>query len=198
MFGKDGYTLMNPSFLKHAGADELILLCVRSGRLEEFNMVPLDIPVWLCGVGNFRRRSFFVRAFASIFEQEDIQEEPVQFIVEKNFYDIELKDHFKGQGISECIELLEEGDEVYSFEVKNAEKHNGMEMLKGETFNGIELVAAIRYRLSYSDKTNLMQDLLNRYLEGIAWIPYDYENRKEVCMTAFEELDKYSASNNGL
>ena len=198
VFGKDGYTLMHPSFLKHADADELILLCIKSSRLEEFRMAPLDIPIWLCRVGNFRRRSFFVRAFTSIFEQEDIQEEPVQFIVEKDFYDIELKDHFKGQGISKCIELLEEGDEVYNFVVKNSENHSDMEMLRGETFNGIGLVAAIRYRLSYSDKTNLMQDLLNRYLEGITWIPYGYENRKEVCTTAFEELDKYSISNNGL
>lgn len=31
-----------------------------------------------------------------------------------------------------------------------------------------------------------MEDLLHRYLEETAWIPYDYETRKEVCRTAFE------------
>lgn len=43
-----------------------------------------------------------------------------------------------------------------------------------------------------------MEDLLHRYLEETAWIPYDYETRKEVCRTAFEQLDTYSIRNNGL
>lgn len=198
-FAKGGYTLMNPSFLKHADADEMILLCVKSSKLDEFEIVPLDIPIWLCGVGAFRRRSFFVRAFASIFEQEDIvKEEVVQFIVEKDFYNTELKDHFMEQGISEQIELLDEGDECYNFVVGKSENCDSIGVLQKEVFSGIGFIAAMRYHLSFSNKTNLMQDLLNKYLEGIAWIPYAYETRKKVCKAAFEQLDKYSSGNNGL
>lgn len=199
VFCKKGYTLMNPSFLKHAGMEELILLCVKSSNLDEFDIAPLNIPVWLCGVGAFRRRSFFRRAFISIFEQEEIREEVVQFVVEKDFYDTELRDFFREQGIESNIELWKEGKKVYNFAVnKLGDYWNTTEMLHEEVFNGTGFIAALRYHLSYQDSNNLMQNLLHEYLEGISWIPYDYATRKEVCRKAFEQLDKYSIRKSGL
>lgn len=195
IFSKKGYMLMNPAFLKHAGTEDLILLCVKSSSVDDFSIVPLDIPIWLCGMGTFRRRSFLKRAFTSIFEQEDIKEDVVQFVVEKNFYDTELKDYFNEQGIDNRIELWEESSKIYNFAV-DIEKNNEYkkDMLCVENFSGVEILVAIRYHLTYQDSTNLMQELLQSYLGTTTWIPYDYATRKEVCREAFEKLNKYSVS----
>lgn len=195
VFSKNGYTLMNPSFLKHAETKELILLCVKSSNLDCFSMAPFDIPICLCGVGAFRRRSFLKRAFTSIFDQQEIKEEVKQFVVERNFYDTELKDYFEEQGINDRINLWEEDNRLYNFLIN--EKKNNVEMLHGEDFNEIDVLVAIRYQLTYQDSTNLMQQLLQEYLGNNTWIPYDYVKRKDKFKETFEKLDKYSVGKYG-
>ena len=53
-------------------------------------------------------------------------------------------------------------------------------------------LAVIRYQIEYSEDSDLMERILQEYLEEVAWIPYDMAQRRSVCQEAFERLDLYS------
>ena len=191
LFGDKGYTLMSPSFLKHAGVKELLLVCVKSHMLGQILLQTAEVPVWLCEVGESRRRSFFKRAFTSVFEEERIQENVVQFTVEKNFYDTELKDYFSAQGVGERLSLPEEEGGAYDFAVDgNITDLAGRLHMAELVQNGA--LAVIRYQIEYSEDSDLMERILQEYLGDAAWIPYDMAQRRSVCQEAFERLELYS------
>lgn len=192
VFNKNGYTLMSPAFLKHAGVKKLNLVCIESHKLKNFKVNTSEIPIWLCEMGAFRRRSFFLRIFASIFEREEIKEEVIQFMFEKNFYDIELKNHFEEQGICDRIEYQKEKNDAYNFIVSREKVDENEKIIETDSFEKNGILAVIQFQLEYEDTTNLMQNLLQEYLETTEWIPYDFEERKAVCRKAFEELKKYA------
>ena len=198
LFSVDGYTLMSPPFLKHTGVDEIILVCIKPGMLDRFETVTTDIPVWLCEMGTAKRRSFFFRAFNEIFGQKEIKEEVIQFMVEKKFYDAELKGYFDESGISKRIELQREKTGEYIFGVSenqmDSNRKSGIEELD---FEDCGIMAVIRYRVEHSEMKNLMYDMLEEYLNGIAWVPYDEGKRKEICREAFERLNEYIPVNIG-
>lgn len=191
LFAEKGYTLMSPSFIKHAGVKELLLVCVKSHKIGQFALPSFAIPVWLCEVGEFRRRSFFKRAFTSVFELENLQENVVQFAVEKNFYDTELKDYFQMQGLEERLSLNKEEEKAYDFGVDGSSTDSdGGRHMTDIIQDGA--LAIIRYHIAYSGDSDLMESLLREYLEGIVWIPYDMAQRGDVCHKAFERLKIYA------
>lgn len=191
LFSEKGYTLMSPSFIKHAGVKDLLLVCVKSHKIGQFSLPSYATPVWLCEVGEFRRRSFFMRAFTSVFELEKMQENAVQFAVEKNFYDTELKDYFQMQGLEKRLSLNKETEWAYDFAVdKSCIDSGGSRHMTDLIQDGA--LAVIRYQIEYSEDSDLMERILQEYLEEVAWIPYDMAQRRSVCQEAFERLDLYS------
>lgn len=196
VFSKEGYTLMSSAFLKHANAKEIVLACVKANMLDELEINSFDNPLWLCEVGAYRRRSFFLRLFNSIFNQKEIEEEAIQFMVEKKFYDTELKDYFLEQGLSARIELYEENDEYYDFVVdgKIKEKKEHVDF-KFPLMEEKGVLMFIRYRLKFQEEPTLMEELLKEYLGTVKWIPYDYDTRVRECIGAFERLAMFSDKN---
>lgn len=195
IFSKNGYTLMSPAFLKHTNAKEIILLCVKSNMIDEFQIQSLDIPLWLCEIGTFRRRSFFQRALTSIFMQEEITEEAIQLAVEKKFYDTELKDYFLEQGISERIDLCSKSEDSYDFIVDKKVKKNEYVDFGMGSMDEKGILIMIKYRLNYSNNSSIMEELLNKYLGNVGWIPYDYEERLQQCDKAYKKFQIFSDRN---
>lgn len=191
LFSEEGYTLMSPAFLKHSGVKELLLVCMKSNGIEDFYPQLSSIPIWLCELGTFRRRSFFCRAFTSIFEEKGIYEEAVQFIVDKQFYDIELEDYFAAERVTEKMELCEQDDGIYNFILGGGINDLDSE-LNWRNLMEQGALAVIRYRLDFSEDSNLMEKLLKQYLNDITWIPYTLEKRERVCSKIFDELGIYS------
>lgn len=196
IFSDKGYLLMSPSFLKYANVKEIIMVCVKSDMLDAFKEKASDVPVWLCGMGTFRRRSFFCRAFNTIFNQEEIKEEATQFMAEKGFYDTELKDYFAEKGISERMKLREEKCGVYDFAMNSGQEKEdiGADIALG-SFKEKGILAVIRYRLQYSKTVSLMEELLREYLGTAGWIPYDLNMRKDICGEALKKLAGYGEEN---
>lgn len=194
LFSRNGYTLMSPAFLNQGKVAEVILVCVKSHALEDFKPGALKLPIWLCSMGAFRRRSFFLWAFTSVFGCEEIKEEIIQFMAEKNFYDSELKDYFIEKRLSERIELKRERNGAYDFAVDGArlEKEEWSEInLEFNEESGV--LAVIRYRFEYSKMSNLMQKLLSEYFGDTSWIPYKIEERMEKYAKAFKRLRMYES-----
>ena len=119
-------------------------------------------------------------------------------MVEKKFYDAELKGYFDESGISKRIELQREKSGEYIFGVSgeqmDSNRKSGIEELD---FEDSGIMAVIRYQVEYSEMKNLMYDMLEEYLNGIAWVPYDEGKRKEICREAFERLNEYIPVNIG-
>ncbi len=188
LFAEDGYTLMSPAFLRHSKVKELLLVCVESNRIEEFAPQSASIPIWLCEIGTYRRRSFFCRAFTSIFEEEGIREKAVQFIVEKQFYDTELEGYFITQKLTEKMKLRGLNGGIYNFSLDEGMSEAALEM-NWEELMEQGAIAVIRYQLDYSENLNLMGQLLEIYLKDVTWLPYksftdisimNYNSGKEI------------------
>ena len=188
LFAEDGYTLMSPAFLRHSKVKELLLVCVESNRIEEFAPQSASIPIWLCEIGTYRRRSFFCRAFTSIFEEEGIREKAVQFIVEKQFYDTELEGYFITQKLTEKMKLRGLNGGIYNFSLDEGKSEAALEM-NWEELMEQGAIAVIRYQLDYSENLNLMGQLLEIYLKDVTWLPYksftdisimNYNSGKEI------------------
>lgn len=190
LFSKDGYTLMSPAFLRHSNVEEMILVCVKSNAIDDFHPCELPLPLWLGEMGTSRRRSFFVKAFTSIFEQDNIKEEAIQFIVDKQFYDTELSDYLDRQNVSNRMCLFEEKKWFYDFTIDGSTINRNIDFGIGNMKQG-DVLAIIRYRLKYTETSNIMQDLLTECLNDIPWIPYDYEMRRKVCCNAYKKLEMY-------
>lgn len=193
IFSQEGFTLMSPMFLKHANAKEIVMVCIKANMNDEPELQVSDIPLWLCEVGAFRRRSFFLRLFTSIFDQKEIKEEAIQFAVESKFYNTELKDYFIEQGLSERIDLYEEKDGFYDFivdeKIKGENEHIDFKLASMEE-KGVLML--IRFRLDFQEGTNLMEELLKENLGTVGWIPYEYEERVRACSNAYEKLSIYA------
>lgn len=190
LFSRDGYTLMSPAFLNHGKVAEIILVCVKSHVLEDFIPDALKLPIWLCSMGAFQRRSFFLWAFTSVFGCEEI----IQFMAEKNFYDSELKDYFIEKRLSERIELKRERNGAYDFAVdgvRSGKEERSEINLEFKEESGV--LAVIRYRFEYSKMSNLMQKLLSEYFGDASWNPYKLEERMGKYAKAFKRLRMYES-----
>lgn len=190
---KDGYTLMSPSFLYNAKEDIVHVIFVKQNYLKYCGNIDRNEPMYICSIGNRRRRTFFMNIFNGIFEEEYIKEEPLKFEVEQDFFDGELKVLFEKFGIMDRLELTSSNGVYYSFttEQYNLQQHEitNQNMLGAENRNYI--LAELTYKIIYNDNyTNPMIEMLNKYLGG-DWIPFKLEERKEKFNYAFMELEGY-------
>ena len=192
LFGKNGYTLMSPAFLKFTNVNKLMMLCVKSSYVDQFRPGNCDIPLWLCEIGEKGRRRFFARAFQTIFHDEKVTESVKQFIVEKGFYVSELKDFFEKENLTNRLYLIEENEEYLNFSVDDGERINFSEA--GFDFSKAKeqgILAGLFYDVRYQGDRSLMEELLEKYLAEVRWIPYDEAERETVYEKVYQELGMY-------
>lgn len=192
LFGKNGYTLMSPAFLKFINVKKLMLLCVKSSYVDQFRPNDCNIPLWLCEIGERGRRRFFARAFQTIFHDGKVNESVMQFIVEKGFYVSELKDFFEKEKITNRLYLLEENEEYLNYSVDGGESIKFSEAcLDFSKAKEQGILAGLFYDIGYQGDKSLMEELLEKYLAEVKWIPYDGAERETVYAKAYQELGMY-------
>ena len=86
--------------------------------------------------------------------------------------------------------LFEEKKWFYDFTIDGSTINRNIDFGIGNMKQG-DVLAIIRYRLKYTETSNIMQDLLTECLNDIPWIPYDYEMRRKVCCNAYKKLEMY-------
>lgn len=195
VFSNYGYTLMSPAFLKYAGISKLMLLCVKSYCLEHFKPKECGIPLWLCGIGERGRRRFFAKTFRTIFQDEKIVENVTQFIVDKDFFLTELKDFFDTEQVTNRFFLISEENECFNYSVDGSRSMDLSDLkIDFSTMKKQGILAAIIYDIHYAEDMGLMSHLLEEYLSGSGWIPYEEETRKLIFPKIYEESEEIFAS----
>lgn len=190
LFGPRGFTLMSPAFLRQADVSKLMLVCVKSHYIDRFRPEECGLPIWLCEMGERGRRRFYGQAFSAIFQKDDMKEMVSQFIVEREYFDTELKDYFISEGIMERLTLKSSHDEYYNFSV------DGSACSQVEMFDvgfshmkASGILSALCYEIKNHASPNLMSELLDEYLGEDIWIPYASDNRRKKYPQVFEKLD---------
>lgn len=190
---KSGYMLMSPAFLYNAKVDKIHVIFVKSDYLTHCEHVDVDEPVNICCIGKRKRRTFFMDIFDGIFEEDYIKEIPIKFEVEKNFFDVELKDLFEKAGIMDRLELHDSNHAYYNFttdQCHSKECAMTKQSILGEE-NQKYILAEMTYKITYKDHhTNTMIEMLNQYMNQ-GWIPFKSEERKEKFHDTFEKLGMY-------
>lgn len=190
---KNGYILMSPAFLYNAEVDIIHVIFVKSDYLIHCEHIDVDEPVNICCIGNRKRRTFFMDIFHGIFEEDYINEIPIKFEVEKNFFDAELEVLFEKFGILDRLDLNSFNHAYYNFttdQYNSEDYETTKQTILGEK-NQKYILAKMTYKIIYKNNhTNAMIEMLKQYLsEG--WIPFRLEDRKEKFHDTFVELDKY-------
>lgn len=190
---KNGYMLMSPAFLYNAKVDKIHVIFVKSDYLMHCEHVDVDGAVNICCIGKRKRRTFFMDIFDGIFEEDYINEIPIKFEVEKNFFDVELKDLFEKAGIMDRLELHDSNHAYYNFttdQCHSKECATTKQSILGEE-NQKYILAEMTYKITYKDHhTNTMIEMLNQYMNQ-GWIPFKSEERKEKFHDTFEKLGMY-------